>query len=435
MYSLIIPITLALLPSIVGASSPRSYDEDIRQIGETADAIVQQATQPGVTPAPGRPHLSPAALHAIEQAQQTRGHLLERNSSSQGSQSIVPRGQRQEAPSAATPNPAGAVVYLLTTFPDLEDSLTGLSADIGALRRKDANRVVEAHVLVRGLLPGHEQIGETIRSIQPIVSAFQSSQRDRIEPGYTPLDIQVALNPNPFRTFEAGDFGPLLVIVEPDGTIRRGKGTVSVTEVIRRTAAEGDAGVLGPLTAFVERNLLDEIQDRIAKLDAAAIKKGAQDRLWSRLSQPQVDLPMATDPEIFELDLSFELTTPMTDQNGQVLIPAGTRFNPMEHMPFTRRVVIFNPEREEELDRVTHHLAGLSSGRENVRLIATHFRTPSTLQAREAQQQLERRFNLPVYLLDRQMLARFAVKKTPTVITGDNHRKLILVETIVAKDG
>lgn len=330
-------------------------------------------------------------------------------------------------------SPDGMVVYLMTTFPNLPETLETFGAQIQAYARSNPGSLAEVHVVVRGLLPGTRHLGDTMRALQPIVTRFQQDQDTLRSPSFTPQPIQVALNPKPFREMQVGEEGPALAVIRSDGEIIKGKGTLSIAAVLDHHDRFGTLAALGPTTPFVERDLLDEIRDRVEELDEEEIKRGAQDRLWARLSTPQVDLPLADQYSRVELDLTFKLQHDLKDQNGTTLVPAGTAFNPMDQMPFTRTMVVFDPSRPEEIERIDHYLSHRKPSLSNVRLIATHFATAANPKARDAQQEIEAHFKVPVFLLDRAVLNRFGIQQSPTVVTGNNVAKRMVVETLGPK--
>jgi len=424
----VVPIRLALGVALAALSygaagqvaGEAANDQAIQEMIDRSRAIIDQAAGKALPPGG---QLTPQQ-RAVQQAIATAGQSQKLPLQSSVAKEDVP---------STKPLPDGMVVYLMTTFPGLEATLTLFGAQVQAYARANPDRLAEVHVVIRGLLPGTRHLGDTMRALQPIVSEFQQDQDLLATPDFAPEPIQVALNPKPFREFGFGDEGPAIAIVKSDGTIVKGTGTLSIAAVLDHHDKFGTLASLGPTTPFIERDLLDEIQDRIADLDGEAIKKGAQDRLWARLSSPQVELPLADAYTRTELDLSFQLQHDLKGQDGNILVPAGTVFNPMDHMPFTRTMIVFDPSRAEEIDRVDHYLKHRKPSRFNVRLIATHFATASTPTAREAQQELEGHFDIPVYLLDRAVLNRFAINSLPTVVTGNNAAKRMVVETLGPK--
>lgn len=415
-----------LLLLACAAHADQDYGLIIEEMAERGELIVQDA-QRMATGSDGTS--SSSDLHALDQAVSTvSGAQRLRELSGRVPSQAAPR----QPPPSSVPDSGGHVVYLMTTIGELDDSLTRLHSGIALFNRENGlHDVVRAHVVIRGLAPGDVTIGNTLSKLQPIVSRFREQVPLESDP-----QIDVALNPNPFREFSVGDEGPVLAIVSPDGTVRRSRGSYSITETLK--LSHTDIRTLGPTVALAERDLLDEIQDRIARLDVAGIKQGAQDRLWLKLGRPVRDLPLAESYRRFDVSLAFELQQPLLDAEGKVLIPAGQSFNPMDKIPFNRTIVAFNPSRQVELDRVMMFLSRIPvSARLNVRPLVTHLAFPGHDKPREAQQALERHLGMPVYLLDDTAIHRFQIVRTPTMITGDNRRRLMVVEEMApaAKEG
>lgn len=404
-----------LLLSVIACqgSAQQDYGEIAQEMAKHGEQIVQEALGGGSA--------DPDRARVIEQARQA----LTSGLAARPLQSPVsPPGQAPSSPpSVATPDPAGHVVYLMTTLSELADGIIQLEASVAGFNRANPDiRIARAHVVIRGLHPGDVAITDTIGRLTPIVGEWRqmamTDARDLID---------VALNPNPFREFAVGDEGPVLTVVSPDGSVRSARGTYSLTETMK--ALPGRNPTLGPTVAYAERDLLDEIEERIAKLDVEGIKLGAQKRLWDRLGTADKELPLANEYRRFEVSLAFELQEPLLDADGKVLIPAGQRFNPMDRLPFTRTVVAFNPSRQVELDRVGQLLAAMpASARLGVRPLVTHLAFPGQTDARLAQQALESHLGMRVFLLDETAIHRFQISHTPTMVTGDNVRRLLIVE-------
>ena len=319
----------------------------------------------------------------------------------------------------------GAVVRVFVTSSILEASLAQVRGDLFKFSREYPNVAAKAFVSLRGLRPGDRTIGDTMKALSPIVRSLR--ERDAEDP--VPIPLEVNLDPVHFRDLNVGELAPVVIIEYPDGSRARAKGIVLPAVVHERhLGGTDDQGLLGPPVEIAERSLLDEIESRIGELDGPALQAKARERFWGRMATPEADLPATTIWRERKLSLAFQLQQDVRSSSGDVLVPAGQVFNPLEAMPFNRLMVVFNPERAGEIETVDRIIQLSGYARHQVRLIATHFSVAGGVQGgEEAQAQLEDHFKMRVFRLDGQLIERFNVSSTPTSIRADNQAHLMIV--------
>lgn len=187
-----------------------------------------------------------------------------------------------------------------------------------------------------------------------------------------------------------------------------------------------DLGVHGTVWQIVERDMREVMAEELAKVDVSAINaelvKSAE-TFFERL--PQAGLPRAEETRTRWVDPSIELQSeikaPFKREDGEwewrVLHPAGTRVNPLEHVQPPDRMLFFNAESEEETKFV----------REVLKLHPVDVTPVATGgNIKPLTESLDR----PVYFAKDDLLSRFAVKATPSMVgTGKGVLALYLAVT------
>ena len=103
---------------------------------------------------------------------------------------------------------------------------------------------------------------------------------------------------------------------------------------------QGDLGTRGPVTEIREPDLLVELERRLAALDLTAMKSRALERAFGRLRLER--LPVATEDRTRWIDPTLTAAADIRLPDGTILVAAGESVNPLEQLPFTQRLVVFD---------------------------------------------------------------------------------------------
>lgn len=186
----------------------------------------------------------------------------------------------------------------------------------------------------------------------------------------------------------------------------------------------GDLGARGPVMEIAERDLIEVMQERAAGLDLESRKEQTVKTYWERATF--TELAAAGKPSRRVIDPTVVIARAMKDPKGNVIVPAGTKFNPLDMRAFTLRVVVFNPTRKAEVDWVKQ-LAPVP-GIEDMYLITALDRADGWKQL----ESIENALDAPVYLLQPDIRQRFELRSTPSVVTADK-RHFIVEEFVPAR--
>lgn len=241
------------------------------------------------------------------------------------------------------------------------------------------------------------------------------------------VEAQFVLDPSLFEQYGVSQV-PTIVKLDSSDQIENGKYLASVqglesdsylNEMIDR-GDTGDLGVRGNVVEISEPNLIDVMKQKISQVDWAEKKELAARNYWK--SQEYSSLPPAEEDRVRSLDPSVMLTEDLKDSEGGVILEKGTVINPLEMLPFNRILIIFNPTRSDEVEYVERRLDGLSFRDGRVVLIASEFDTEGGW---EWYENFTDSFDRPVYKLMPDVITRWGIRHTPTIITADDDKFII----------
>jgi conjugal transfer pilus assembly protein TraW len=221
---------------------------------------------------------------------------------------------------------------------------------------------------------------------------------------------ELVIDPRPFRDAGA-DIVPLLIATGPAGEVARVAGLADPDWLRARIVegARGDLGVRAPVRAVTEPDMIEEIHRRLAALDLKELRDRALGRFWQRAALET--LPVATERRERTVDPTLVAAAAVHGPDGTVLVPAGATTNPLDHLPFTRRLVMFDASDPRQVT-LARSLGRAGDGRRVVYL-ATRSEGASAWDGWTA---VEDALDAPVYLLTPDVRARFAIERVPSLV-------------------
>ena len=254
----------------------------------------------------------------------------------------------------------------------------------------------DVRIVLRGVHPG-EPMMDAIRDIQALLKDLD------------PLP-NVALDPTPFR--DAGvTVVPVIIARDATGELARVSG-LSAPDWLRvklRAGARGDLGVRGPVAAISEPDLIAELQRRLAALDLNALREGAIGRYWQRATF--ASLPLVTVARERRIDPTITASADLLLPDGTPLIHAGQTVNPLEHLPFTQRLVVFDASDPRQVE--TARRLGQTAGTQRPFYLVTALERARGWEGLRA---VEDQLDAPVYLLTPDVRTRFALERVPSLV-------------------
>ena len=109
-----------------------------------------------------------------------------------------------------------------------------------------------------------------------------------------------------------------------------------------------DLGTIGPTYAIAEPHLLAALEQKLrakqASGELARLEAAAKRRIVEAIEHPKplAGIARAERPRSFYFDPSIVVRDDITDANGNLLVPAGTRHNPLAVVSLSRQLAFFD---------------------------------------------------------------------------------------------
>lgn len=194
--------------------------------------------------------------------------------------------------------------------------------------------------------------------------------------------------------------------------------------------AEFEQGTRGAVYEITEPDLEDVMKQRALAVDWNAKKEAALKRYWTTASKHYVKLPGAARDEVRTVDPSFVAPQTLYDAAGVVIVEKGTRLNPLDHVPFTQELIVFNATEASQLPVVDALVGEASKKNRPVKLITTEIDSEKGWEHFNA---LVSRWNMPLYLLTPELKERFALKAVPVSVSASEDAGKLLVREFAVK--
>ena len=193
-------------------------------------------------------------------------------------------------------------------------------------------------------------------------------------------------------------------------------GTLAIAMTLAGVARADDLGVIGPVYPIAERDMLASIEQKLRAKERsgelAAIKRQATDRMLKAIEEPQpvTGIVKAQKARTYYFDPSVVSPYAITDEVGRVLIPAGTRVNPLDTVTLSKQLLFFDARDPQQVSKAKE-LIDRSAGK--LKLIVTG----------GSYMNLMRRWKLAVYYDQEGVLVRkLGIHAVPALVSQDGKR-------------
>lgn len=273
--------------------------------------------------------------------------------------------------------------------------------------RKDVSFVV------RGILPSEKTITDVGKRIIDLVKDL-------------PEVPNINLDPRPFQKVDA-EFAPQILMYKGQEVVLSATGLTNPNYLFSEfeKGKSGDLGNFGSVVKITERDLTEVLKERAAKLDKQKLIAEAKDRFWDNVRF--TSLPDAQLSQVREFEPEIVVQEDIVAPNGDVIAFAGERINRLDTLPFSLRLVFFDPTDERQLA----YVKSLPNSIHRTKFIATRF--DRTLKW-DAVKTVERQLNAPVYQLQPELITAFNLQVIPSIVTADNERKVFVVSETKMED-
>lgn len=256
----------------------------------------------------------------------------------------------------------------------------------------------EAIVAIRGLPAGQ-------RSLEQFARYLQNFQKHGDLPS-------LRLDPNLFREFQV-TVAPTMILERNGKKVAEVRGLVNAAWLQRQveTGRQGDLGQMGPTRQIAERDLIEELQERLMAVDWEDKKKQAYARYWQQYRF--TELPEATRDRRFTLDAKYTVDRDYILPDGKVIARQGEVKDLFKILTPRFALVIFDGTKPKHV-AWAKKTAREYLGKLRVKLLAT--RIPDLKNGWQALEKLEEQLEGQVYLLNDQLRDRFQIQHVPALV-------------------
>ncbi|HCG6133833.1 TrbC family F-type conjugative pilus assembly protein [Vibrio sp. 1733] len=267
--------------------------------------------------------------------------------------------------------------------------------------------------VVRGILPTEKTITDVGKRIIGLIKDL-------------PEVPNVNLDPRPFQNINA-EYAPQILMYKGDSVVLSAAGLVNPNYL--KTEFEkgkrGDLGNFGSMVKISERDLTEVLKERAALLDKETLIADAKDRFWDNVAFTA--LPNATETLVRSFVPEVVVREDMVTPNGDVIAFAGERINRLNTLPFTQRLVVFDPTDRKQMEFVQ----SLPESPLRTKFIATRFDRSLKW---DAVKSVERQLNASVYQLKPELVTAFDLQVVPSIVTADHQRKVFVISETKMED-
>lgn len=273
-----------------------------------------------------------------------------------------------------------------------------------------------AELYFNGMHPADDSIGKTMVRLRKLMEKHETKSTARFHP----------------KAFEEFEVTAVPAIIHArKGAIGVAHGTMNfdyLKKMMKDTSGLNDFGIIGSTRAILEKNLLEEIQERLAKLDGEKLQRQAVDNFWKK--KQFVVIPPAQKTETFYINPTVKVTKDIVNPQGEVLARNGQVINPLETMTMSNAYILFDATDPLQIEWVNKHIA--KSVYQGIVMLMT-----SQLHKDNGWDHLSllrKNFQREIYLIPKEMVERFSISGLPAIVTTDNQKKLVKVEQISIKE-
>jgi len=172
---------------------------------------------------------------------------------------------------------------------------------------------------------------------------------------------------------------------------------------------------LGPVYPIIEPDWLEwlpkQAEMRLREKPPSFSKEQLKEAI--RRQTPEVELPEATSPKTYTFDPSLRTDRPVTDQTGNVVIPAGALVNPLERLLEFRPIIIIDGKKKKQVEWAKGLIRSLK---------------PLVLMTSGDVLELNKQLGVPVYPVPNALISRFSIERVPVILSQEG--KQIKVEEV-----
>lgn len=271
-------------------------------------------------------------------------------------------------------------------------------------------------VVIRGMKEEHENLYESLFDLIKMTADFDPVPLLLLEPGL----------------FEEHDItqAPQVLVFDRDNEIKARAGginsPITVLNAIDQHAMAEDAewplviDQMANAEPIRERSVVERIIASYAAMDLEAQAKESLNTYWSRYDFINT-LGTATRSDVFQIDPTIRIEEDIQDPySGRYIRRAGDLINPLHIRPFNTVLIVFDArdERQVALAVEAQRRAYEEHSGKRIMMLTTHI-DPEIENGWGHWPILNERFNDQTYLIQPEIVERFQIHATPSIVTAD----------------
>ncbi|MCD9476334.1 hypothetical protein GLP21_18470 [Photobacterium carnosum] len=294
---------------------------------------------------------------------------------------------------ADSPLKKGEELYYFISFSESEKEIKEIM---------QAAADADARIILRGMRPQDKYVNQTSYAINVMGKDIRPVPK-------------VAIDPRLFKVFKITK-APMMVYRKGDKYVV-GSGITTTNWFLNKSREVKEnyktLGNLSPTKPIVEKDLIEEIKSRVAKIDWEAKRKKAMDHYFEKL--PSFYLPPAQVDKTYEIDPRVRFNKDVRTKAGKLLAKKDSVVNPMDYFPGkTLNLFVFNPQSNMQKAVVKQQMK-LTKG-ENALLVTGIDKEKGLNSIRDISDEM----GLQVYLLQERMIKRFQLQHSPSKVVLGN---------------
>ncbi len=172
---------------------------------------------------------------------------------------------------------------------------------------------------------------------------------------------------------------------------------------------------LGPVYPIIEPDWLEWLPKQAEKRLGEMSRSFSESQLKEAIQRqmPEIELPEVKIPRIYYIDPSVRTNQPVTDHQGKIVVPSGSRINPLEHLPEFRPIAIIDGTKKKQIEWAKEHILSLK---------------PMVLITRGDVMDLDNQLGVSVYPVPNALIERFSIERVPVLLSEEG--KQIKIEEV-----
>lgn len=185
----------------------------------------------------------------------------------------------------------------------------------------------------------------------------------------------------------------------------------------------GDLGFQGPAEIVTERDITEVMMERAQAIDWEEKKQNAVKRAWSHTYFAK--LPPADKDRKRIIPASLQVTQDIKTPDGVIIAKQGDIINPLKLRPFTTAYVVFNPGKKNEIEFAKNIKSDILAEGKYKQVVFMFSELDVADDGWQSFKDITDLMDSHVYNLMPEIQQRFAIEKTPTVVTADSENFIV----------